>query len=140
MELPPEREADVRRAGGEPGPDTVGDGQPGVRGLWAAAVGHAAHQPRVVRRRRSRQLRRVNAAAAAARPPTRVAGPTTAASAVFPGRNLPDDDDAVISYYYYSVIILVQNGYGRRIRSYTIFIRIERVILLLLLSMREIIL
>lgn len=60
LELSSEREADVRRAGGESRPDTVGDGQPGVRRLWAAAVGHAAHQPGVVRREHPGQFRRVN--------------------------------------------------------------------------------
>lgn len=71
LELPPEREADVRRAGGESGPDTLGDGQPGVRGLRAAAAGHAAHQPRVVRRERHGQLRRMirDGVAAARRDP-----------------------------------------------------------------------
>jgi len=59
LELPSEREAHVRRAGGESRSDTVGDGQPGVRGLRAAAAGHAAHQSGVVRRKRPGQFRRV---------------------------------------------------------------------------------
>lgn len=59
LELPSEREAHVRRAGGESRSDTVGDGQPGVRGLRAAAAGHAAHQPGIVRRKRSGQFRRM---------------------------------------------------------------------------------
>lgn len=59
LELRPEREADIRGAGGEPRPDTVGDGKPRVRGLRTAAAGHAAHQPGVVRRKRSGQLQHV---------------------------------------------------------------------------------
>lgn len=59
LELRPERKADIRGVGGEPRPDTVGDGQPGVRGLRAAATRHAAHQPGVVRRKRSGQLQHV---------------------------------------------------------------------------------
>lgn len=59
LELPSKREANVRRAGGEPRSDTVGDGQPRVRGLRAAAAGHAAHQPGVIRRERPGEIRPV---------------------------------------------------------------------------------
>lgn len=59
LELPSEREAHVRRAGGESRSDTVGDGQPGVRGLRTASAGHATHQSGVVRRKRPGKFRRV---------------------------------------------------------------------------------
>lgn len=72
LELPSEREAHVRRAGGESRSDTFGDGQPGVRGLRIAAVGHAADQPGIVRRERFGQFRRVTVLALAR---TRVSSP-----------------------------------------------------------------